>query len=486
MIMSRISTSVLLSLVAGIALLTAFGCSPQAPVTAPTRTDAPPLRLLVIGDPGLAKIVKREWDARSEGELNVRELTEDEFKKWDQPRLAADAVLFPSPLLGELASRDWLVPIPDEALDHPTYQFREIFAAIRKQELIWEEQTYAVPLGGPPLLLFYRKDIFDSLNLKPPATWLDYRELAERLADRERVKQFVPSAEAAWSGTCEPLKDQWAAAVLLARAAPYAKHRSQFSAIFDYRTMQPLIDGPPFVRALQELSDAARFAPPDSGELTPSAAVERLNLGQSAMAIGWLAETKNWNPVASTDAAPTIGVVALPGSRDAYNFRSAAWEQRELEEGLHVPLVGISGRLGALTTESRQPAVAVRLLTWLSGPEMSVVISTSSASTAPFRASHIAHVNRWTGPILSADAVGQYAQALQQSLSEPHCLSGLRIPGHTDYLNSLADEVRTAIAGKATPEASLATVAKRWGEISTSLGLEKQRHAYMRSIGLKP
>jgi len=51
----------------------------QAP---PEPQDAPaalPLRLIVVDDPELGKAVQQQWQARAEGELEVRDLTSDEI-----------------------------------------------------------------------------------------------------------------------------------------------------------------------------------------------------------------------------------------------------------------------------------------------------------------------------------------------------------------------------------------------------------------------
>jgi multiple sugar transport system substrate-binding protein len=273
---------------------------------------------------------------------------------------------------------------------------------------------------------------------------------------------------------------------LLARAAAYAKHRSQYSTLFDYRTMMPLIAGPPFVRALQELAAATKHGPAAESGLTPADTARRIHDGECAMAIGWLANTHDW-PAATVPGRPqAIGVIPLPGSRDVYNFRSESWEQRGLEESPYVPLVGISGRLGSLTQECRQTATSARLLLWVSGPEMSPSISASSPATGPFRQAHVAHINQWTGARSSAETAREYAEAIQKSLDEPNCLIGLRIPGRVQYLQSLAESVRATITGQLSAEAALANAAKKWQGITESLGLDKQRAAYTRSIGMRP
>ena len=58
--------------------------------------------------------------------------------------------------------------------------------------------------------------------------------------------------------------------VLLARAACYAAHRDNYSTLFNIATMQPLIDGPPFVQALEELvAVAGPSDPANSSTIRP-------------------------------------------------------------------------------------------------------------------------------------------------------------------------------------------------------------------------
>ena len=65
-------------------------------------------------------------------------------------------------------------------------------------------------------------------------------------------------------GTVEPLARGWAGLVLLARAAAYAKERDNYTTLFDEKTLEPAIAGPPFVRALEELVAAAKLGPADA------------------------------------------------------------------------------------------------------------------------------------------------------------------------------------------------------------------------------
>ncbi|MCU0980796.1 MAG: hypothetical protein MUF25_16730, partial [Pirellulaceae bacterium] len=76
--------------------------SPPAPTVAQPAT---PLQLIVVDDPALAEAIQQQWKARAEGELEVRKLESAELGDPRRKRLAADAVIYPSGLIGELAER---------------------------------------------------------------------------------------------------------------------------------------------------------------------------------------------------------------------------------------------------------------------------------------------------------------------------------------------------------------------------------------------
>ena len=123
------------------------GTSPPAADQGSTAEPATPLRLVVVDDPGLAEAVQRQWQARAEGELEVRKMTSEEICDPRRKRLAADAVIYPSGLIGELAERGWIAPLSDDALNSPEFARRDIFDHLRQHEIMWGEQTYAAPSG---------------------------------------------------------------------------------------------------------------------------------------------------------------------------------------------------------------------------------------------------------------------------------------------------------------------------------------------------
>ena len=148
-------------------------------------------RLLVVDDAALAqKIgrVKGEWEARSGAPLEVKEMGVSELAA--AKSLAADVVVYPSIELGDLAERELLRPIPAAWLDRPEYAKKDLFELPGLRETAWGETTYAVPLGSPVLVLFYRTDLFTHFGKRPPQTWAEYQGLVEFFDLRDNLDAF--------------------------------------------------------------------------------------------------------------------------------------------------------------------------------------------------------------------------------------------------------------------------------------------------------
>lgn len=484
---SKFSTvAAAIALVAG----TLAGCDEQkhtvadaaASATAPAgtiSTASPKLRLLVVGDAPLAQKITRlrgEWSARSGGLLDVSEMSLGDGAK--AKSFEADVVIYPSAELGSLVERRLIRALPAAWLDRPDYHKADLFELPGLRETAWGEETYAVPLGSPVLVCFYRTDLFERLNRKPPQTWGDYQQLVQIFAEREKTKTS-PSERFA---TLEPLASEWAGNTLLARAAAYAKHRDYYSALFDKDSLEPRIATEPFVRALSELVATAKLVPKAQLDYTPADTRREFFAGNAAMALSWPTATDSLPP----SPAVSMGFVELPGSADVFNPRSRQWESRKPDDDPHVPLLGVAGRLGSIVRGTAASDAAFELLVWLSGDEWSAQVSTASAATTLFRRSQLAHVERWVEPGISQAAARRYGDVAAGAFSRPDWLFSPRLPGHDEYMAALDDAVRSAVAGSASPAAALVEAAARWQKITDRIGRADQQAAYTRSLGLEP
>ncbi|MCI0360369.1 MAG: extracellular solute-binding protein, partial [Planctomycetaceae bacterium] len=300
--------------------------APSVPATTPGSAAAP-LSLVVVGDAPLGEAIARAWQSETEENLDVKNVSLEDLAK--ASRLPADVVVFPSGQVGQLVERELIRPLDAEGLAKAGFNRPDVFDQVRLREMVWGNQTVAVPLGSPRLLVVYRRDVFEELSLAPPQTWKEYQSIADRLAEGGKEDRAV----------IEPLADGWAGQMLLARAAAYLTHRDQVSPLFDYQTLAPLITSPPIVRALEELV-AAHKGQSAARRLTPADAWAEIHSGQAAMAITW--------PVPAPENTPApagpLSFGMLPGGSDVYNVSRSRWDRREDGDETHVPVFPIAGR----------------------------------------------------------------------------------------------------------------------------------------------
>jgi multiple sugar transport system substrate-binding protein len=463
----------------GLILFTITGCPRKAPPPPPSVNESKPVRLLVLDDPPLAEEIERVWRSRSEAVLEVRQARLDETL--EQSRLNADAVVYPSALLGELLARDWLLPFSKEMQENSDLNQADVLDLLRLQEIRWGEATYAASFGSPVVLLAYRADVFKAAGVAPPASWDEYHQTAIKLAQSEHDKSSADSEKQPWSGTVEPWASGWAGQTLLVRAAAYARHHDQYSDVFDITSMEPLIGGPPFVRALEEMAAVAPSASPKSLNRTPLDAYRDVVEGRAAMALCWPSATVSFQPREGVE----VRWSRIPASREVYHQSARRWEQRESDEETHIPLLATSGRLGSITRETSRSQAALHVLAVLSG-SWGQDLAPASAATTLYRQSQLTSPGKWMPKSADADSAESYAEAIEQSLTQGVGMFSPRIPGRARYLAVLDEAVRRALQGEVSPAESLAQAAEQWRKTTGEIGLDQQRDAYQRSLGLEP
>ena len=446
------------------------------------------LRCLVIDDPGLAEAIDREWSARAERELMIEQATLDaDLASLDE--FAADVIIYPAALIGELVERQLIIPFPEQILEGNIYARQDVFELLRLREMRWgESTTMAVTFGSPQLVLAYRADLFEKRGLTPPRTWSQYQQIIEELRNTSgSTGTTSPPAEdevneEPMEPCAEPLAPGWGGQVLLARATAYARHRSQYSTLFDHTTMEPLIAGPAFIRALDELM-AANREDAAALERTPRDVWQLLVAGRCAMALTWPAPSKA-SAAEPSQPVPEIAFTTLPGSEEVFNFRAKDWQPHATGSVEYVPLMAVDGRLGSVTRQSRQPVAAANLLAWLAGKEWSAQVATHSSHTTIYRNSQLTSPQSWVPSSLTPAAARSYVDAVEHSLSSSQWVFSPRIPGRAQYLAALDKAVQQALSGEQTSQAALSEAAVQWQAITEELGVASQQAAYRRSLGL--
>jgi ABC-type glycerol-3-phosphate transport system substrate-binding protein len=459
----------------------------------PARAEAETVRIAIVGDPALAEAIgrlKAEWHAVTGNTMEVGEFDNLPTADADAHSLGVatmhDALVIPASELGTLVEADRLMAVPRDVRDSPQAAWADMFLLVQ-QGAFWADDVWAVPLGAPQLTLLYRRDLFEQFHRTPPTTWAEYQTLVQFFSERDKPAESkpgddAPPADAAWYGTLEPLSGGWGARLLLARAAAYAKHRDNYSTLFDIESFKPLVAGPPFVRALEELLAAQRGAKPaDRPQLDVVGVREAFFAGQSAMALTWPSAAGKGEPV-----DVKVGFAELPGAAKMFNFSSQRWDDRTADESVHVPVVPLEGRMGVVVKGSPHAAAALDLLTWLAGEKWGTRVASASAATTLYRRSQQKDAAAWVEPGIDRGPAREYAQVVGEAGGRSVWVAALRIPGWDEYYAALDEAVERAVRGEAKPAEALEAAAERWASISERLGVDRQRAAYRRSLGLEP
>lgn len=468
------------------------GCeSPHREKVPPDISGPTKLTVVVWGDARLADTVRSyeaQWQKETGGQLEVHTVGAEgatvgtEESAWRQLS-KADVILFPSDGLGELAQTGRILPLREEHLMPHASAWTDLLDKIRDQEGRWGAEVWAVPLGSPVLVCYCRADILTRLGLSPPRTWDEYFRLAQQLQERSRLGDVAPPADRPWWATAEPLGPGWAGLMLLARAASYAKHPDYFSTLFDMESMRPRIDTPPFVRALEELVAVARLVGPESLLQDPDQVRERFWRGECALALTW--PTRSGPEKAAPGVQCTI--VPIPGASALWHPEQLQWIPPPQGELVRTPLLGMAGRWAALGAQTDHCSAALALIFWLADKQGAEPRPAVCPATTVFRKSDLKNPQRlraWVEPAMTTSTALQYAEALQQTLSSAQEVLVLRIPGRKQYLAALDEAVLAAMRAEKTPQEALHHAAQKWQTITQQFGLENQRQAYRRNLGL--
>ncbi|MEO0530161.1 MAG: hypothetical protein AAF266_06225 [Planctomycetota bacterium] len=205
--------------VIAMAMIALAGCKKEQSEVAGDESALPraavTLKIAVVNDEPLRRAIDRlrgEWKTLTDGEVETVAASLDASSD-------ADLIVFPSRAIGELCEADVLRPMRDGVLRSESLRFDDFLPLIRDHEIVYGQQTMALPIGCPtPVML---------------------------VADPEGPSSLKASDDDVELGLA-----------YLAWAAPHAVHRSRVATLFDPDDFTPRLDEPPFVRALELFVDA--------------------------------------------------------------------------------------------------------------------------------------------------------------------------------------------------------------------------------------
>ena len=473
----KLSIACFYLILAPFALLTILGCGGNEQVEAPQ--DAVPKRVrkitldvLILDDQVYGTELARQFSSRRNGTANVTQMSWEDFANGGyQAAEEHDLLIYPSWRLGELASRELIEPITEDNSDLDESRERTLLIFDRNQAVKWGEQQVAMSLGQSLWVALYRADVLEKLQAEVPRDWKAFDRLAAKIAELDDAS--LPSRIAF------PLEDHWASKSLMVRVASAIRIPGKYSSMFDVSTMEPLIDTEPFIKALRSLQVQMVGDPQPQN---PASILADYVEGKLAIAV--VPVNRHWLGNAGDTELPVTELGPVPGWKEMYDPTRESWFAPPSDSNLSVPLAGSTGMLASVSASSKQVRNAIEVMDWMTEKKIGAILSSESPNTGMSRKVDLANPARWLGERLSAKNTSQFVDYVNDLNGSRRILFFMRIPNADTYLNALDAAVRKAVLENANVVEVLSFAARAWSQLNEELGLETQKNAFRKSVGL--
>ena len=437
-----------------------------------------------LGLPELWEPLLREWSVQTGGEVSLRE-----YDPQDGANLvtvlgqsSSPAVcLVPYSLLADTLTTLDLERIPDSALSAVSgVAWEDLMSGVRERIGGPRRKPQVMPLRAPVLVCYYRKDLLERARLKPPVTWDDYSRLVERAAD--------------WGGglpVAEPWSESFRVTWFLSRAVAAARHPDNFSVFVDLETLQPMIDNPAFVAALERARADLAHLPADVWQWDPLECRRQVLEGRACLAIGFeppggMSSTGQAAPVPRADGV-VLGVCPLPASTVAYNPSTKSLEEGSNRSGSRLfrsQLTGWEGMVACVFQRKVEGSAipAWNVLAQVAGPDYLTRFPPGLAGLT--RESQLGDANLIIGPELTGTESAEYLAVTADILRDTGLVLELPFPRHAEFANRLKGPLTAALKGETAAEEALRQVSRDWSQLIEEIGREPFRRAYRQLLGL--
>jgi len=480
-------------------LLLLSGCPDSEPQAEPDPLPFADMRmdLLVPESLGLKTAMHstlEEWSAQSGAACRVIEFeVQDDVVDNVDAAVSQDSQLIVLPLaeLADYSAAGLLQPIPQTQLSTRVLHWVDLLPGLRHSVAMRGEQPTVVPVSCPSLICYYRQDLLDAAELKPPETWEDYEHLLQKQQDWTRGLPIV-----------EPWGSQFLPTMFLAHSVAYSKHPANYSLLFDISTGKPLIDRPGFVRGLEFMQRIVRNLEAGSLQMSVAEARRLMLSGQAAMTFAFessrdagqlsIGPGAKGTPAARSQQAfdrgqdIVLGFCRLPGTRQVFDISEEAWTGIKGDRINHVGVVGWSGLGIAIRSgcSERQQLAACQLLRRLTIEQVRVALPDGARSLC--RHSQLRQAVGWVGHRLTSQECGQYIRATADSLKSAAVVADFSFVERERFRATLGTAVRRAIREQIEAQTVLDQLAAEWEAAIQHIGRRKFLDSYRAGLGLMP
>lgn len=354
-------------------------------------------------------------------------------------------------------------------------------------------KRYSVPMDGDVIIGYYRKDALENeqyrqrfndeygYELTPPATWEQYHDIAEFFTGWD----WADSGSPGW-GVLEAQKpNDVGPYILTSRAAGYAAHPEILGSLFfNPDTMEPSIDNPGWVQALEDWVKIKEFGPPEMATYGGGDLRTNFVVGNYALALDWADIGIIAQDDRSSNVKGKLGYFVLPGSQRVWNLETESWD--EFNAPQYAPYLGWGGWHGSIAATSEVADAAWDFLNFIDSSENSFkAVTTPGTARNPYRAPHFEDVESWATGAVKYEDPGPYLRVLEESVNHPNAQFDLRVPRAGQYFEVLDSWSQRTLAGNMSAQEALSSAADEWRQITQEAGVEQQKELYLEPYELE-
>ena len=468
-----------------------LGCRPTAPPQSVAKEQRPfdgqQATLVVPSSGGLPELWEqalREWSVQTGGNASLQEYDPQDpanlVSSLGQCSTPAVCLVSYDTLADTLTTLD-LERIPDSALSVESgVSWEDLMQGVRERIGGPRRKPQLMPLQVPVLVCYYRKDLLERAGFKAPVTWDDYSRLIERASE--------------WGGglpVVEPWSESFRVTWFLSRAVALARHPDNFSVFVDLDTLQPMIDNPAFVAALERARADLTKLPEDVWQLDPLECRRRVLEGRACLAIGLEppggTNSSTGGPPAQRAEGISLGVCPLPASTVVYNPSTKTLEEGGTRAGNRLYRSHLTGWQGLVACVFQRKVAGSSVPAWnalaqVAGPDFLNRFPPGLAGLT--RESQLGDANLILGPELTGTESAEYLAVTADVLRDTGLVLELPFPRHAEFSRRLKGPLTTALRGETPADEALRQVSNEWSQLIDEIGREAFRRAYRQILGL--
>ena len=333
----------------------------------------------------------------------------------------------------------------------PSESGNDFFSPVLQSQ--YDQRVVAIPADGDLALLFVRQDMLDDptnrqrfseqykRDLAPPETWRDYQDLLA----------FFNNPKEGFYGALEPREKLTGWFYWMPRFAAFAGAKG---GLFDHN-MRPLINSAAGVAATESYVATVAVSPP-----------EILGDGKDySYTVPFFMRGKGFSTIVTPAGAK---IANRPSSAIRGKFSAVPMPGQRFGKNLVHRTLFIYGNNLVIPQKAPNKALAFLYAMWITDPDTSArSVAVGNSFQDPYRLGH-----------LNSAAIRELytPQVLRQIQSElPFAIpSGTGLPGDSDYLAALNDNLWAAAKKEISPKEAMAKTAAQWESITEKMGRQKQ------------